>query len=67
MKRLVHVARKLGPLREPHKFWLVRVMALVKPVLLDAGKQLVAQGRLEHADDVWFLSIPELNLCCRTP
>jgi pyruvate,water dikinase len=36
------------------------VLALVKPIVLDAGRQLAAQGRIASVDDVWFLSIPEL-------
>jgi pyruvate,water dikinase len=60
VQRFVRLARQLGPTREHHKFWMVRVLALVKGVFVEAGQHLAAQGRIACADDVWFLSIPEL-------
>ncbi|MFN8492464.1 MAG: phosphoenolpyruvate synthase [Caldilineaceae bacterium] len=59
-RRLVRVVRQLLPTREHHKFWMIRLLGLIKPVLLEAGEQLVGAGRIERADDVWFLTLPEL-------
>jgi rifampicin phosphotransferase len=60
VRRLVRVARTLGATREHHKFWMMRALALVKPVLGEAGQQLAGSGRIACADDVWFLTVPEL-------
>lgn len=60
VRRLVRVVRQLLPTREHHKFWMIRLLGLLKPVFLEVGARLVAEGRLERADDVWFLTIPEL-------
>ncbi len=67
VQRLVRIARLVGPTRELHKFWLVRVLALVKGVLVEAGQQLVAKGQIIATDDVWFLSIPELLTAIEGP
>jgi pyruvate,water dikinase len=58
--RLIRVSRALSPLREHHKFLAVKFLALIKQVLLDAGEQLQAAGKLESADDIWFLTIPDV-------
>ncbi|MCE7985267.1 MAG: phosphoenolpyruvate synthase [Caldilinea sp. CFX5] len=60
VKRLTRATRQLLPTREHHKFWLVRLFGLIKPVFLAFGQQLVAEGRLAQVDDVWFLRFPEL-------
>jgi pyruvate,water dikinase len=60
VQRLIRVARQLLPTREHHKFWLIQLLGLVKPVILNAGVQLVAGGEIEQVDDVWFLTMPEL-------
>ena len=48
-------------LREHPKFLLVQTLERVRPILLAAGASLVRAGRLEHADDVWWLTFPELE------
>ncbi len=60
VRRLLRVSRNLKPLREHHKFFIVRLFALIKPTLLEAGQKLEAEGRLASAADVWFLTLPEL-------
>jgi pyruvate,water dikinase len=60
VRRLVRVTRHLLATREHHKFWMIRLFGLIKPVLLEVGGQLAAEGRIGRADDVWFLTIPEL-------
>jgi len=61
VKRLIRVARHLGPLREHHKFLMVQVLYEVKVVLLDIGEALAKTGVLETADDIWFLNILEIR------
>jgi pyruvate,water dikinase len=58
--RLTRVARTLPVLREHPKYLLVRALDLVRPLVLDAGAELVAAGRLELREDVWWLTWPEL-------
>ncbi len=59
--RLARAARILPGLREHPKFLLVQTLERVRPILLAAGASLVRAGRLEHADDVWWLTFPELE------
>ncbi len=61
VKRLLRVAKNLGPLREHHKFLMVQVLFEVKTVLLDIGQTLAKKGVLEAADDIWFLTILEIK------
>ena len=59
-RRFLRVSRNLTPLREHHKFLAIQALALIKPIFVEAGEQLAGEGRLEAADDIWFLSIPEI-------
>ncbi|MEO0529330.1 MAG: hypothetical protein AAF266_02005, partial [Planctomycetota bacterium] len=47
--RLISLSRNLSPLREHHKFLCVRLLALIKPVLLEAGKQLEEEDKLKSS------------------
>ncbi|MCG8348652.1 MAG: phosphoenolpyruvate synthase [Chloroflexales bacterium] len=58
--RLICVSRNFMPLREHHKFLAIRLLALTKPVLREAGEQLQAEGRLDAPDDIWFLTLTEV-------
>ena len=60
IKRLIHVARNLTPLREHHKFLAIRVFQILKKVLIEAGDRLQERGRLKSSEDIWFLSLPEV-------
>ncbi|MGY1625227.1 PEP/pyruvate-binding domain-containing protein [Geodermatophilus sp. SYSU D00965] len=53
--------RALGGLRERPKFDLVRVLAVARGVLQQVGAGLVAAGRLDAADDVFFLDPADLR------
>jgi pyruvate,water dikinase len=53
--------RALGGLRERPKFDLVRVLALGHDLLQQVGAALVAAGRLDAADDVFFLDPVDLR------
>jgi pyruvate,water dikinase len=53
--------RALLGLRELPKFSVVRVLGAVRRLLLAVGRSLAEQGRLERADDVFFLTFAELR------
>ncbi|GMA39612.1 PEP/pyruvate-binding domain-containing protein [Mobilicoccus caccae] len=53
--------RGLFGLRETPKFTLVRTLGLVRTALAESGADLVAAGRLDAADDVFFLRVDELR------
>lgn len=53
--------RALAGLREYPKFFGVRFIAAARRVLEAEGAELAAAGRLERADDVFFLRFPERN------
>ena len=59
-RRLARTMRGLLAAREHPKFILIRLLGQVKPILLSAGQDLAAQGRLGRADDIWFLSFAEV-------
>ena len=47
--------------REAPKFWMVRMISVMRHVLHGAGQDLAAQGLLEGPDDVFFLRLGELE------
>lgn len=53
--------RALAGLRESPKFYIVRLMWLVRSALLASGRTLVAQGVLERPDDMFYLHLAELH------
>jgi pyruvate,water dikinase len=59
--------RALGGLRERPKFDLVRVLAGGRGVLQRVGAALVAAGRLDDADDVFFLDPADLRAAVDGP
>lgn len=60
IRRLLRVSRNLVPLREHHKFLMVRMFGILKSVLIEFGAELVEQGQLDAAEDIWFLTFPEV-------
>jgi len=60
IRRMVRLHQTLPAGREHPKYFLVRVMAEVRAQLLAAGAQLLSEGRLDRADDVFFLDLHEL-------
>ena len=52
-------ARELVGLRELPKYWLVTALAAARVELTAVGRELAERGRLEHPDDVFFLSLTE--------
>ncbi|MFK5978827.1 MAG: phosphoenolpyruvate synthase [Rhizobiaceae bacterium] len=61
VRRMTYVIRNLFPLREHHKFLLIRLLDITKPVIKNAGQKMWKDGKTEHEDDVWFYSLPELH------
>jgi rifampicin phosphotransferase len=47
--------------RESPKFYLVRMIGILRRELLQSGADLVTEGVFERPDDVFFLHIPELR------
>ena len=53
--------RALGGLREAPKFFAIRYMGIVRQGLLQSGQRLVERGMLQAADDLFFLTVSELQ------
>ncbi len=53
--------RSLGGLREAPKFFAIRYMGIVRQGLLQSGGKLVELGMLHTADDLFYLTIAELE------
>src|SRR5262249_46133314 len=58
---LLRRVRALAGVREYPKFFAVRSLAAVRRVLAGAGADLVAAGRLDRAEDVFFLDLRDLE------
>src|SRR3989440_11975226 len=63
--RLVHFflrrARDLVGLREMPKFTIILMMARIRELLWSIGEELEQDGRLETAEDVFFLTLREIH------
>ena len=57
--------RTLMGARESPKFFAIRVMGIVRQALLEVGREFVAAGTLAQADDLVFLTVPELAALAR--
>ncbi len=53
--------RALAGLRELPKFFAVRMMGVLRELLLESGRELVADGLLEQPQDIFFLRYTELD------
>jgi phosphohistidine swiveling domain-containing protein len=53
--------RTLVGLRESPKFWVVRMMGVVRESLLQSGQELVAAGHLAHATDLFYFRMGEMR------
>ncbi|MFN8467336.1 MAG: PEP/pyruvate-binding domain-containing protein [Caldilineaceae bacterium] len=53
--------RALGGLREAPKFFAIRYMGIVRQGLLQSGQRLVELGMLQAEDDLFYMTIPELQ------
>ena len=62
VRRLAERVRALAGLREMPKFTIIRLMGVAREHLLRSGGELVAQGVLNQADDLFFLHLDELQV-----
>ncbi|MCC5466288.1 phosphoenolpyruvate synthase [Pelosinus baikalensis] len=58
--RLIAVFRYLGGLREHHKYLMSMILDECKKAIMAEANELVTMGRLEQAQDAYFLSLEEL-------
>jgi pyruvate,water dikinase len=56
---LLRRARALAGLREMPKFCIVLLLAQARALLWSVGEDLAGSGRLEKAEDVFFVTLPE--------
>src|SRR2546428_1879215 len=61
LRFLLGRVRLLGGLREQPKFQIMRVFALGHAMVAPVGAELADRGLLDEADDVFFLTLPELR------
>ena len=54
-------ARALGGLREMPRFALALLLAQARTSMAPLGDALVQAGQLDHAGDIFFLSLPEVH------
>ncbi|MCC6166912.1 MAG: phosphoenolpyruvate synthase [Caldilineaceae bacterium] len=67
VRRMARVVRSVLPVREHPKYLLIQVRGMTRRLVLDAGAQLQAQGRIDQVDDVWFLDLNELIAALEHP
>ena len=51
--------RALAGLREVPKFYAVLILARARSLLWEVGRELAGAGRLEKAEDIFFVTLPE--------
>ena len=61
VRQLAIRVRALAGFRESPKFTMIRIASIARGLLLESGKELTASGVLEHADDLFFLTMRELK------
>ncbi|MCB9744101.1 MAG: phosphoenolpyruvate synthase [Alphaproteobacteria bacterium] len=66
LRRLIQVTRGLMALREHPKFMIIRILGLVREVMLDGGRTLVERGALRAPEQVFLLSMEELEQALRS-
>ncbi|WP_242835742.1 PEP-utilizing enzyme [Clostridium sp. DL-VIII] len=59
-RRLISVLRSSFPIREHHKFMMMRLCMIFKNVLLEEAKSLVEKGNLDEEKDIFYISFKEL-------
>uniref|UniRef100_A0A2A4YXQ1 Phosphoenolpyruvate synthase n=1 Tax=OCS116 cluster bacterium TaxID=2030921 RepID=A0A2A4YXQ1_9PROT len=60
VKRMAYVIRQLFPLREHHKFQMIKFVNVAKIHIIETAILLKSQAKLNKVDDIWFLSMPEI-------
>lgn len=67
VRRMARVVRATMALREHPKYLLIQLLERVRSTLLGVGERLVKAGRLEQAQDVFFLDRLTLEAGLRDP
>ncbi|RPI90424.1 MAG: phosphoenolpyruvate synthase [Chloroflexi bacterium] len=62
LRRLIAVYRSMMSLREHDKYMTVRLFDIYRKVLFSEAARLVAAGRLSDAEDVYYLTLPEVTM-----
>ena len=62
-RALLHRVRSLAGLREMPKFQIIRLFARVRRILAPVGDELASAGRIERAQDLWFLTLTDIRRC----
>ena len=57
--------RTFAGLRESPKFYIIRMMGMIRQELLQNGESLVREGKLSRPDDLFFLTLEELEAFAR--
>lgn len=60
-RALLRRVRELVGLRENPKFQIMRLFARAREILAPAGVELAGLGRIARADDLWFLTLPDVR------
>ncbi|WP_408010003.1 phosphoenolpyruvate synthase [Pseudalkalibacillus sp. A8] len=60
IKRLVSVSRHLMGMREHHKYVLVNYLDQYRHALLEEGRRLAKENRLQQIEDMYYFSLDEL-------
>jgi rifampicin phosphotransferase len=66
-KILYHILETFGGYREHHKYFVIRANNLFRQRALQIGKKLVSTGKLENKDQVFDLTIDELEQSVKEP
>jgi pyruvate,water dikinase len=61
LRRLLHVYRNLGGLREHHKYLLIQMFDIYRQAILEEARKLVQSGILSDVSDVFYLTLDELQ------
>lgn len=61
LRRLIHVYRNLGGLREHHKYLLIQHFNVYRQAILEEAGKLVQTGVLNEINDVFYLTLDEVR------
>jgi rifampicin phosphotransferase len=61
LSAMIRRMRLLAGLREAPKFYMVRMLDLVRTAMLDSGRELAASGMLKRAEDICFVPLDTLR------
>jgi rifampicin phosphotransferase len=61
MERLIKVHRSLIGLREHPKYFLVQNLDMIKQAILQEAAKLVTDGTLDHPEEIFWFSLPEIK------